>query len=432
MSDLYDPLLFSSSGPVRMAYTLDNTQPVRCTLVSEEPLFYLDTTPAEFDELEEFDLDDLELLQAFEKKLNNLSSTKDNHENPEETVYHISPETISLFKEQFGLTDNTAKQSSLDDCLSTIRLSRMGSSLLDFIQSNDIKIVQSKQIPSMMYDRMNGVISVRNTLSKIEKTLLIIREIRRVYQQKQGALIHPLLFHPDHSILVNRIQVADLMTNMIRMAWEIKLAGISDLWTYLDEKGYNDLTRTFSREALADFRSLSNGRAMAATFEAWFMSERCRAFDRVLIQQMLADYQSYVHSAGHVDTSRILSNQMISALGAQPYGNNYLSAHTATILGDPIFTEIRDRSNANFLWFIKFEQSFRQTERDLQQGDVTSSSSALSNHDKSTTATILVLPVEKSENTFPQKFIADGSGGSTRVVDLQGWRTRHNDAPART
>ena len=214
---------------------------------------------------------------------------------------------------------------------------------------------------NIFYDRQNATITVRRNLNQIEKTLLIMREIRRVWQQKQGALLHPLFFHPDHAILVNRIQAADLMTNLIRMAWEMKLGGFPDGWQYLEENGYKDLTRIFARDALSDFRSLNSGRAMAATFEAWFMSERCRTFDRVLIQQMLADYQSYVHSAGHIDTSRVLSNQIIAALGEMPYGNNYLSAHVMTILEDPIFTEVRDRSNANFLWFIKFEQSFKQT-----------------------------------------------------------------------
>jgi hypothetical protein len=36
------------------------------------------------------------------------------------------------------------------------------------------------------------------------------------------------------------------------------------------------------------------------------------------------------------------------------------------IMNDPVFTDVRDRSNANFLWFIKFERSFMETERELQ------------------------------------------------------------------
>jgi len=49
-----------------------------------------------------------------------------------------------------------------------------------------------------------------------------------------------------------------------------------------------------------------------------------------------------------------------------PFGKNYLAEHAVTIMDDAIFTEVRDRSNANFLWFIKFERSFRETEQELQ------------------------------------------------------------------
>jgi len=59
------------------------------------------------------------------------------------------------------------------------------------------------------------------------------------------------------------------------------------------------------------------------------------------------------------------------ALGEQPYGKNYLARFTDLIINDPLFTDVRDRSNANFLWFVKFEHAYNEAEQDLQNGVVT-------------------------------------------------------------
>ncbi|HRQ61581.1 MAG TPA: hypothetical protein PLO23_08755, partial [Alphaproteobacteria bacterium] len=123
----------------------------------------------------------------------------------------------------------------------------------------------------------------------------------------------------------------------------------------------------FAREAFLDFRTINNGVACAAVFESWFLSERCQIQDKRLIQQMLADHQGYVFDLDKV--SKGLTPEIIAALGSLPFGKNYLAVHAGTILSDPIFTDVRDRSNANFLWFIKFERSFRETEQVLQTSE---------------------------------------------------------------
>jgi hypothetical protein len=79
---------------------------------------------------------------------------------------------------------------------------------------------------------------------------------------------------------------------------------------------------------------------------------------------MLAEYQGYVFEADQA--SQTLAAQLLTALGGMPHGKNYLAPYIETILNDALFTEVRERSNANFLWFIKFERSFRETEQELQ------------------------------------------------------------------
>ena len=72
-----------------------------------------------------------------------------------------------------------------------------------------------------------------------------------------GTLIDPLTFHPDQAILVNRAQIADLTAGMVRVAWELQLAGEKDMWTRLENSPLQDLARAFAREAYIDFRTIN-------------------------------------------------------------------------------------------------------------------------------------------------------------------------------
>lgn len=414
MSDTHlppsDALAARFASRRRFAYTLNNAQPVRCTYISEEPLFYLDDM-ASIEEEAEFDFTS-DLFADFSDFP------------PASVTENTDEAALNLFAEQLS---NTGETVPLSQTLTDLRTSRMGAALLDFALENNAQIDFADQLEPASYDRDTGRITLRAGLSSHEQTLLLVRELRRLWQHRQGTLIHPLLFHPDQAIVVNRVLSADLMTLMVRVAWELRLAGQPAAWDMLETRGHHDLTRAFAREALADFRALASGRANTAVFEAWFISERCRTPDRKLIQQMLADYQGYIAKAGHAETSKVLTQQIISALGEMPYGKNYLSPHAATILADALFTEIRDRSSANFLWFIKFEQSFRLSERDLQVsgGEPTLSASPRTHGPSSNTAQVIPYPAAT----------AGGRDGAARraaqgvVVDLQFWRTRdrHSD-----
>ena len=107
-------------------------------------------------------------------------------------------------------------------------------------------------------------------------------------------------------------------------------------------------------------------KALLSIVESWFLSERCRKHDRTLIQRMLAG-QAPEGFSNAQDLSRQALIEAIYALGKNPYGNNYLAPHIQLLIEDPIFSEVRDRSNANFLWFVKFESSFAQAEKEAEQ-----------------------------------------------------------------
>ncbi|MFA5593005.1 MAG: DUF6782 family putative metallopeptidase [Micavibrio sp.] len=365
--------------PCLMAYTLNNTQPVICTIVADQPYFYM-----EEENIIEDDVFACEEFAALEKDIADMKRKMAAYENMSRGMERDPKARLTLFadnaasiapqRENETAADAVTKNAAVKDAIIEIASgSRMVKTLLGFAADNGIEITQSRQVFSAYYDKKAGKILIHPELEEAKAVLLLARELRRHWQHKNGALIHPMTFHPDQAILVNRAQAADLTASMIRCAWELQLAGYRAAWEAMELSNDADLARSFAREALVDFRSIADGKAMAAVFEGWFMSERRRYHDKKLIQAMLADHAGYVFSCA--DTSRHVTLDLMAALGEQPYGKNYLAPYAAMIVEDPLFTEVCDRSNANFLWFIKFERSFRETEQALQsEGGLSSES----------------------------------------------------------
>ena len=350
-----------------MAYTLNNSQPVICTLVSDQPYFYMEEddhyagddallTDEEYGQIEK-DLSDLrQKMEAYERL------SKSFEKDPSRRLEEFAAEAINLTEANSVVSLSSENVSEKISAM--LGHTRMGNALLEFATSHNVFIQESPYVMGAQYDRESSNIFVNPSLADAETALLVVRELRRHWQHRKGTLIHPLSFYPDQAILINRAQNADLAIAMIRAGWEMQLSGHRQAWDYIENSPMSDLGRAFAREAFSDFRSLANGKASSAVFESWFLSERCRHQDKKLIQAMLADHQGYVFSSE--EASRSVSIELVTALGEQPFGKNYLAPYAQMIVTDPIFTEVRDRSNANFLWFIKFERSFQETEQALQ------------------------------------------------------------------
>ena len=347
----------------RVAYTLNNAQPVTSTIIGDQPLFYMDYEYSYEDEIL-----DIEDISDFESELFSLKDEIESLEKFSQAFVQESEDRLENFscnKEMFSQPYKTTR-TSIKELEETLTQSRLASAYIETAKEHGVEIIHDDHTEDACYDRSSGKILINPDLRYADQILLAARELRRHWQHRQGALIHPLLFHPDNGVLVNRLQTADLMVSIIRIAWELQLSGTKEAWERVENSPMADLGRAFAREAFLDFRTLNSGEAAAAVFEAWFLSERCCQEDKNLIQEMLSDYQGYVF--GEAEAEQALTPALISALGEMPYGKNYLSPHIQVLMSDPIFTEVRDRSNANFLWFIKFERSFRETEQELQTG----------------------------------------------------------------
>lgn len=384
----------------RVAYTLGNRQPVQCTIIGDEPLFFMDyeedfSEDTLFEETFEFDAIE-QGIAALQEKILGMEKASSAFDSPTAGLFEGFLENARFITHG---ADDAGDEPAIDDLKITLRQSRLGAAYMDFALRFKTAMVYSRETQTALYDRNANMIYINPDCGPGERLLLAARELRRLWQHRNGALLHPLLFHPDQAILVNRAQIADLSVSMVRIAWELQLAGDMTAWMRLENSSMADLASAFARESALDFRTLNNGMAASAVFETWFLSDRCRHEDRRLIQHMLADYHGYVFEPG--EPARGVTAELIGALGSVPFGKNYLAPFVGTITGDAIFTEVRDRSNANFLWFIKFERSFRETEqglhgdksvrsRDLTSGETNISNGRIGHNEK--TADIIALP----------------------------------------
>lgn len=349
----------------RVAYTLNNTQPVICTIIGDRPLFYMDYDYA-YDDEEDFSFDAADMgileseIRSLKKEIDSLDKLSASFISDDNSKMDDFLSNATQMMKPAKIEDN----SKIETLLDTLRESRLATAYLACAQDHGITLRYSSQVETAHYDRANGIILINPNLSDADRLLVAACELRRHWQHRQGALINPLMFHPDNAVLINRAQVADLVVSTIRIAWELQLSGKKSAWERIENSSMADLGRAFAREAFLDFRTINNGLAAASVFESWFLSERCRAQDKALINQMLADYKGYVFDLSEAEQS--ITPNLIAALGEMPFGKNYLAEHALTIMDDAIFTDVRDRSNANFLWFIKFERSFRESEQELQ------------------------------------------------------------------
>lgn len=348
-----------------LAYTLNNRQPVRCTLVGDQPLFFLDN---DISAEEEGLLDTLlSSTSAVAGDYNRLQGSHQAFDQLSKEFFYTDEQKLDMFAQNAkGISRRNTEITDVEALIAPMRHSRLAETYLADLEAAGVKFVPTAGIRLAGFDKKTKTIHFNPTLGEDTARFLLCREIRRAWLSVKGAWQSPFSFHPDQAVLLNRVQNADLAITQVRIAWEMQLAGEKALWAMVENGSLADMGQAFGREASIDFRGLNNGSSAIAAFETWFLSERCRRADRMLIQQMLSAYQSYVGTE-HPQVARILGQELVAAVGSMPYGKNYLSGHTSLILSDPIFTEVRDRSNANFLWFIKFERAFSEAEQELQE-----------------------------------------------------------------
>lgn len=344
----------SGFASVRMVMSLNGHRKPVCTLIAQDPYF--------------FDVDP----EALEDEIHaQLSLDGAAFQVPEAlTIARETSDgfvTLGDFDEGLPLTDDVAAlcanaltaQAGFDLKAVTKRLkaSSTAATLLDQMQSHGVTFAKSFNTETVFFDEATNRILLNNHLDDATAMMLLVRACR----QSALAPIKDMLRNPERAILLNRALHAEMNLIMVQVAWELSLADDKAAWKMLSRSALADLAYAFGQRATSDFRALRDGRAALAAFDQWFYSGRTRKADRTLIQTLLA--------AGDVAASTENAFEVIAALrtiGERGIGRNYLIDHVMTLMEDGFYGEVRDRSNANFLWFVKFERSYRAAEEAVE------------------------------------------------------------------
>ena len=344
-------------GGAGIFYTLGTARPpVVCTAVEHDPLIYMEAEEGAFVDEEEPDA-----AGALGIKLTGVQRACARLSRDIAARRPAPAETFAAARAALAPGYAGPDATTPEALRALLTHSRMAAAHLACADRYGVALRPSGQVASAAYDRDAHAILYNPALPAGPLALSTAAELRRHWQDRQGALVPPLAFAPEQALLIARAQAADLAQATIRVAWDLRLSGDDRPWACVEGGPLADLGQTFAAEAFLDFRGLNSGDAALAVFEAWFLSPRCAGLDRALIHRMLAGLSAPRTrvAEGMSEGMSCAAPEILAALGRRPLGENYLARHVASILDDPLFTEVRDRANANFLWFVKFETCLR-------------------------------------------------------------------------
>lgn len=422
MSLIDDNGQFIYKGPMsaRIACCFGGTErPIICTLLGDQPLFYIDDAASE--------MEDAFLSEAamFDDKVasEGFSGMRTKMARIEAAGRHIDNYTRDDVETAFDAVCqslNAAPALTIEQVRAGLQLSRFAVAMMQDLEAKGITMMLSRQIDRAVYDRVSRTVFVNPHQDVDFAVTAAVGAIRQAWLHLQGALIHPLHLNPENAIVLNRIQTVDSLCATLRAAWEMNLNGARTVWTRIISGTGYDMASSFGREAISDFRALNNGEAARSAFEKWFFSGRCRMTDRNLIQSMLSDHHGLVFDDSGLTAA--LSQEVIARTGEMPLGRNYLAPIVDMVLADPLFTEVRDRSNANFLWFIKFEKSFRHAEEGLRETaqvayPVMEGSSATAEQTADAVTTVITFPLKTAKPSSRRRKTGTGDSATVFYID---------------
>jgi hypothetical protein len=128
----------------RFAYTLGNSQPVRCTWISEQPLFYSDCD----DIMEDDYLLDDPVLESLERDIADLREKTNAYDKISQGFVEPENYTQSLFRDDAASISKSykSKKSTLPQLLETLQKSRLASQFISFAQLHNVSIRETSQI----------------------------------------------------------------------------------------------------------------------------------------------------------------------------------------------------------------------------------------------------------------------------------------------
>lgn len=324
----------NSRYPIRLAYIYKGYQPTLCTYISDEPYFYSTETKEE-----SFD-DFLDVIMSETPTSVWPRSSGVSYGSDKETTYTTLP----------NIYDSTQLDlvSLLDDISSVGYIS----SLLHRYAFTTNEFVKQVEVA-------NGEVQINPKLSKEDALVAIIHAVKQ-HEHRTSYELNQLM--PDDLVKHRIVETIDTWYSILRACWELKLLGKTSYWA----EHYQLHSELFSGYELCvkrDFRYLKNKEGINLLCQQMLLLERGyieRSLKTLVAELLRESYMSVSDKKGEAFTKsfsktlkQLDSNSIIDGLLTVLYNpKNNFEEYITTI----------NRTTQNFIWFIKFELSFREYE----------------------------------------------------------------------
>ena len=244
----------------------------------------------------------------------------------------------------------------LDKCIEILKTSELVRNML-----SEMVIEFKSSTVDNTYFR-DGVLHINNTGYIPQELSIAISEIRAGWHIQNNNYIHDIFdLRPDDIIVYNRTMISDLTCCIFRAAWEMHLSQVDIVYHYLNNSPESaQIFKKYCTAMQTDFRGIKSGEGYSIIFEDIALSNAFSEMDKSIITSLMS---SSIYNRTP-DNDKKLTHEMLNNIFSMPNGeeNRDMIAHTNVVLTDPIFTEVRERGSANFLWFIKFERASKQAD----------------------------------------------------------------------
>lgn len=198
---------------------------------------------------------------------------------------------------------------------------------------------------------------VRSPFFRNSLILTLVRGLRDIWQEERfGALERD--YRPEAVLLLERVRSADSDTIAVMVAWELRGAGMGEIWRYLLGSEEGDMALTFSNILERDPSAFMNGSALPQVFRQWFADDaRVAATDHQTLEtlDLVLDWAHEEQGGSNPFGTKAIDGLVIERFSCLPGGRAYLHTYGHALSTDPLFSSMNDPINQSHLFQVVYD-----------------------------------------------------------------------------
>ncbi len=190
----------------------------------------------------------------------------------------------------------------------------------------------------------------RNTLLTI-----LIRALRDIWHEQRHAPFETL-YAPEDVLMLERVRAADGDAVTVLAVWELRGAGLAEIWRHLIGSAEGDMALIFTKFLERDPTALFDGSALTYAFRQWYADDaRVDGCDHETLEALDDILLGVAEDDGAPFGDRVLEAALLESLSVLPDGTCYLLGLGAAIKDDPFFAGLKDEINQTHFFQLMYD-----------------------------------------------------------------------------